>query len=104
MTRPHQSLPLIKLIGDPLENFYQLGLKDQDRHKPVLSHINNLIKTPWKSVDLVAGEVLKQVLSRTLANCPHFKANLGAYAEGLELPFEDVARGLLTPELLRFMS
>lgn len=104
MTRNSNDLPLVKLIGDPLENFYQLGLKDRDRHNVVLSHINNLIKTPWKPVDLVAGEVLKQVLSRTLANCPHFKKNLGAYAEGLERPFDEVARGLLTPELLSFMS
>lgn len=104
MTRQSSNLPLTKLIGDPLENFYQLGLKDRERHKSVLEHINKLIKTPWKSVDLVAGEVLKQVLSRTLANCPHFKKNLGAYAEGLNIPFEDVAKGLLTPEILSFMS
>lgn len=104
MTRNSKDLPIVKLIGDPHENFYQLGLKDKERHKLVLEHINNLIKTPWKSLDLVAGEVLKQVLSRTLANCPNFKKNLGAYSEGLDKPFDEVARGLLTPELLSFMS
>lgn len=104
MTNTTSDLPFIKLFGDPTENFYQLGLKDKNRHFLVLDHINSLIKTPWKGVNFVAGEVLKQVLSRTLANCPHFKKNISAYSEGLGVPFDDVARALLTPELLSFMS
>jgi len=104
MTRNSTNFPITKLIGDPLENFYQLGLKDKDRHKIVLDHINNLIKTPWKALDLVAGEVLKQVLSRTLASSSEFQKNIGAYSEGLSRPSDEVARGLLTPELLSFMS
>lgn len=104
MTNTVKDLPLIKLIGEPSENFYQLGLKDRDRHKPVISHINKLIKTPWKALDLVAGEVLKQVLTRTLADAPEFKKNITAYSEGLAVPFDEVARALLTPELLSFMT
>ncbi len=104
MTNTSIDLPIIKLFGDPTENFYQLGLKDKNRHNVVLDHINSLIKTPWKGVNLVAGEVLKQVLARTLANCPHFKKNISAYSEGLGTPFDEVARALLTPELLSFMS
>jgi hypothetical protein len=104
MTKPSIDLPIIKLFGDPTENFYQLGLKDKNRHILVLDHINSLIKTPWKGINLVAGEVLKQVLARTLANCPHFKKNISAYSEGLGTPFDEVARALLTPELLSFMS
>ncbi len=104
MTRNSKNFPITKLIGDPLENFYQLGLKDKDRHKVVLDHINNLIKTPWKAMDLVAGEVLKQVLNRTLASSSEFQQNIGAYSEGLSRRSDEVARGLLTPELLSFMS
>jgi hypothetical protein len=104
MTNNSIDLPIIKLFGDPTENFYQLGLKDKERHFLVLDHISSLIKTPWKGVNFVAGEVLKQVLSRTLANCPDFKRNITAYSEGLGIPFDDVARALLTPELLSFMS
>lgn len=104
MTNTSIDLPIIKLFGEPTENFYQLGLKDKNRHILVLDHISSLIKTPWKGVNLVAGEVLKQVLSRTLANSPDFKRNISAYSEGLGTPFDDVARALLTPELLSFMS
>ena len=94
-----QDIPFIRLIGDPTENFYQLGIKDRQGYKLLLEHISSLLKFPFGNVDRFfkySGELGAQLL---LQSNPDFKKNIEAYAEGLETTADRVAYALLTPEM-----
>ncbi|MBT3527478.1 MAG: hypothetical protein HN482_14380 [Bdellovibrionales bacterium] len=95
--------PLITLIGDPEETFYQLGLKDREDFLSLFNHITQIISTPWKSVDRVVQELIKQIITRGL-NCDSFLRFASAYAEGVERELEDVVYALLVPEMTAALS
>ncbi|MBT3584845.1 MAG: hypothetical protein HN509_08050 [Halobacteriovoraceae bacterium] len=99
-----QSLPHIKLIGDPAENFYQLGLKDRENYHTTLNHIKALLSTPWQGLNITLEELVKAVLLQSKKRGGALDQNLQAYAEGLARPGEDIAYALLLPEILACMS
>lgn len=103
MTSPND-FPIHCLIGDTLENFYQLGLKDRDRHRMLMDHANGLFRTRWEGVNKATQEVLKALLTPALEYHPRFKKRLESYAEGLGERPSEVAMGLLIPEMMSFME
>ena len=96
--------PLSRLIGDELDNFYQLGLKDRERHHLLLSHATGLFRLPWKGANSALQETMKALMFPALEMHPRFKKRIQAYAEGLDRPVREVAFALLVPELMCFMN
>ena len=94
------SSPVIPLLGQEEENFYQLGIQDQ---KGFLLSYQSLQKTlghfpPYIS-ELFHG-LLKQGCLSIIERHPQLKRNLEAYAEGLEVPPRDVYGAFFLPEIL----
>jgi hypothetical protein len=96
--------PLIKLIGDEQENFYQLGLKDKEGHQLLLDHALGLFKTPWKLVNISFQEILKSIVTPCLELQPSFKRRIEAYSEGLGRRPSEIALAYLIPEMMCFMD
>lgn len=94
------ALPLITLIGDPEENFYQLGVKDKQNHSDVLIHIQSQLRILGPSLDYYLHKIFQGALTHKLRRGELFSKLLSSYAEGLEKDVEDVAFGLLVPEIL----
>ncbi len=97
-------LPVITLIGDPIENFYRLGKQDKENYRPVLDEIKALMQTPWKSVDKGVKEAGLFLIKNAFSNASPFRKHVEAYAEGLEISFEEVALGLLVPEIISSLN
>ena len=89
----------IHLFGDPEENFYSLGKKDQFSYEEIYQQISMLCarNTFFAQVLKFATEYLAR--NKTLEN-QSFMRNLDAYAEGLERKRENVAFAMLLPELV----
>ncbi len=96
--------PFYKLVGDSTENFYQLGLKDRDRHKNLLTHALGVISTPWAPLNKALQEAMKALTIPTLERCPEYKKKLVAYAEGLGENPHTLAMAYAIPELMCFMT
>ena len=97
-------IPVINLIGDPVENFYRLGKQDKESYRPVLDEIKAMLQTPWKSVDKGVKEAGLLLIKNAFSKSSPFRKHVEAYAEGLEIPFEDVALGLLVPEVISSLN
>ncbi len=93
-------LPLITLVGDPEENFYQLGVKDKQNHSDVLVHMQSQLKIFGPTIDYYLHKIFQGALTHKLQRGEIFSKLLGAYSQGLERNIEDVALGLLIPEIL----
>ena len=104
MDQKHPNLPLIRLIGDSIDNFYQLGLKDKENHSNILSHLNSLIKTPFSKVDLTIRHLAKATLKQGFTHLPEFQKKMKAYSEGLGIAKEELTLSLLVPEIVSFLS
>ena len=52
-------LPVIHLIGDPEENFYQLGLKDAPQFDQAISSMTGLINTDFSLPNEVVKNLVK---------------------------------------------
>lgn len=102
--RPLGPLPFTQLFGDTEENFYQLGIKDRERHSLVLSSIKNLIKTPWNLLNNTTEKLITGVVDKALPLHPEFKRLLTAYADGLERKPDELAYSYLLPELVSCMN
>lgn len=104
MKKTGKKLPLVTLVGDPLENLYQLGVKDRDKFQAILAQIESLLGTPWKATDKISKELLKIQANKILRQVPEFKNKIEAYAEGLMIDPKRLAAAYLLPEFLSFMS
>lgn len=98
------AIPFIDLVGDPNENFYQLGLKDAEAAKLALLHIESLIKTPWQSVDTGLRFMAEGLFRSTSSWSKRFSPWLSAYAEGVGVKPERLMLAYLVPELSACMS
>jgi len=98
------NLPLIKLIGDARENFYQLGLADRETFLPLKNHLSSLIKTPWPPLNKVIKEIGQLYLRQGPKHSPEFYKNVSSYAEGLGINYAEMALTLLIPEYLSFVT
>lgn len=94
----------IKLVGESTENFYQLGLKDRDRHKNLLHHATNIVATPWGGLNHVINESLKALILTNLDRHRGYKNKISAYAEGLGESPQTLAMAYAIPELMCFMN
>lgn len=96
--------PLIKLIGDPVENFYQLGLKDQVGHEDIYHHLQAPLKTSLRAIDKIVQETSKLIITQVIKRNHVTNNYLTAYAEGLDISVEDVALSLMIPEVFSCLS
>lgn len=99
-----KTLPTINLFGDEEENFYQLGLKDQDSAKYALSMIRELISTRWPSVNILIHNALSQILDKIILTDREYGRLLNAYAEGAGLDSKDLQSALMIPEICSFLG
>lgn len=97
------TLPIVHLIGDPEENYYQLGLKDRELGKKLHHDSLTLLKSNSVIIDKFLKIGLKEYLKRTLFQNPNKYPRLKAYADGMGLDFHDVAQVLMMPELTSAM-
>lgn len=93
-------LPLITLIGDPEENFYQLGVKDKVNYSDISKHLYSQLRILGPSLDPYVHKIIQGALLPKISKGELFSKLLNSYAEGLEKKVEDVALGLLIPEIL----
>lgn len=94
-----KQIPVIDLVGDIDENFYQLGMKDAEAAKLALKHTESLIKTPWQNMDAGIRFLAKNLLFSSDKWKGRFSPWIKSYAEGLEQPVERVMLACLIPEL-----
>ncbi|MFZ4713589.1 MAG: hypothetical protein ACOYL6_07755 [Bacteriovoracaceae bacterium] len=98
MSTPH--IPSITLIGDMLENFYQLGVKDKDAYPEVKKFFRHLIG----DTNLITTSALQTFhefyFGKCLKHNPEFRSQVFAYAEGLGTDPKELSFELLIPELL----
>lgn len=107
MSKSHKNLaplPLTQLFGDTEENFYQLGIKDRERHGLILEGIKNLTKTPWNLLNRTLEELIKNLLNKALPFYPEYKRLLDSYAEGLNRHSSELAYVFLIPEFVSALS
>ncbi len=93
----------IHLIGDELENFYNLGVKDQKNLPSALKSVKNLIASPNKEFKLFEKIVdggLLILAQKVLSKSKHYRQTLRAYSDGLEIPLLKMATISLIPEIM----
>ena len=95
-------LNIIKLFGNEEECFYQLGLKDQEQAKITAHNIQNLVSTPWKTINKVAHKAISELLSRALLN--NDCQRLRAYCEGANISYTELSYSLFIPEICSFLG
>ena len=90
----------IHLFGNPEENFYILGKKDKDSYHRIYNQISSLcIRNKHLTKILRLANELSLHLSRKKYEHHHNK-ELKAYAEGLEVPYEEILYSFLLPEIV----
>ncbi len=97
-TNKPPSLELIKLVGSPAENFYQLGVKDRDGHKMLFEHMEKILKIPGDRVKKVLKRVGEISAASMLQLDPEFKHLLDSYCQGLGMDENEYLFSLLLPE------
>tara|TARA_R110002072_G_scaffold276051_1_gene437593 strand:- start:352238 stop:353848 length:1611 start_codon:yes stop_codon:yes gene_type:complete len=95
-----KNLPVIKLIGDEQENFYQLGLKDREDYFALLEQSKALIKTPWGPINKAFEEVAKPLVKKLWKEHKEFHERIHSYSEGLNCPPDEIILSMLIPELM----
>ncbi|MDD0853109.1 hypothetical protein HBN50_08375 [Halobacteriovorax sp. GB3] len=99
-----QSFPVIDLIGDPLECFYQLGLRDKEEAKTIISHLQGVLSTPSPQANRLIHSVARELSDQVFANGNIFDRYISAYSDGLSRNKKEIAFCMLIPELMCFMS
>lgn len=97
-------LSVIQLVGDELENIYQLGLKDRERHEALFHQIQHFLSTPYPMFDRMGKKLASYLVNYHLENNSSFEQKVQAYAEGLDQDPKEVAYAMLIPELVSSMS
>lgn len=90
-------MPVVELIGDRIENYYQLGLKDKFASEALIKDSKNLLKTPLAPLNFLIEEGIKQLTYLKLNNSSFWK-KVEAYSEGLGMNTSDVLACLVFPE------
>ncbi len=97
-------LSIIQLVGDELENIYQLGLRDRERHEPLFHQIQHFLSTPYPLFDRMGKKMASYLVNYNLEHNSSFEKKIQAYAEGLAQDPKEVAYAMLIPELVSSMS
>lgn len=93
-------IPYIKLVGDELENFYQLGVRDKIGHKALYKQANELMPLHIKSDSNLIKKLGMELIGEYFRKKSSFFKKVEAYAEGLELPPKDLLLTFLVPDIL----
>lgn len=94
------NLPTVRLIGDSLENFYQLGVKDNLAFTDLLKTYQSLMGMNHLPIyGFYKGFELKNI-KKIVEGKTELNSQLAAYTEGLAAKEHDVLFTLLAPELL----
>lgn len=96
--------PHINLIGDSLENFYALGLKDKNSAPLLINQMKSLIETPWSSFNKAVFDISTPLIKHMFLSMPLFKEHISSYAEGLNRKPEEIALCYILPEVLSSMD
>jgi hypothetical protein len=96
----HTHIPSITLIGDMLENFYQLGVKDKEAYPEVKKFFRHLIGDTNLLTTSALQTFHEYYLGKCLKHNPEFRSQVYAYAEGLDSDPKELAFELMIPELL----
>jgi len=98
------SIPHYELIGDPIQNFYQLGLKDKNKAKIVYKDIHNLFKVPNEALNDKLNQIIQNILPIFFKPNSHYSKYLQAYAEGLGIDDNETFYTLMLPEILSMLK
>lgn len=97
-------LPIIRLFGETLENFYQLGLNDRDGHEVLLEHTKLMMSTPWDKANKLITPILTNLISQITSSNPDFNKLVRSYSQGLNQSDNDLIYAFLVPEIFSFMN
>lgn len=97
-------IPSITLIGDPLENFYQLGLKDAEAYPEIKKYFRLLLKDSNVFTTSAFQTFHEYYLGRSFKDIPDYHAQVSAYAEGLKVSPKEVSFELMIPELMNAVT
>jgi hypothetical protein len=92
-------LPVIKLIGNPEENFYSLGKKDKDGYILIQDQITKLCMRSEYAAKLIKKVTEVSTIYNKKGSI-RLESELKAYAEGLEKPYSEVLFTFLLPEIV----
>lgn len=93
-------LPTTYLIGDPQENFYQLGIKDTDKYKDTSADVRALLKDTNVLTHTFFKGFTDYYLKKIIEHNPELKAHLIGYSEGLGVDPGKFCFEFLMPELI----
>ncbi|WP_127717630.1 hypothetical protein [Halobacteriovorax sp. HLS] len=93
-----------QLIGDPLESFYQLGLKDQKGHSLLLDHMKVVLTLGIPKVDKIIQDLAAVFFDSQMEHNRVFKQWSKQYAQGLGISDKELIFALLLPELSSCLS
>ena len=90
---------VVRLIGNPEENFYTLGLRDKIGHEELSSQVKTMASGRLNVSKFLSKGI--EISSAMLRNDRFlYSSYLKAYAEGLGVPLRDVYALLLIPEFI----
>lgn len=93
-----------KLIGDPKEAFYQLGLKDKNFLEDILSHLEEVTKSDQKVLDLMTQKSLDLYALYASANLADEIPYLDDYLSGSGTSKNDFFKAMTYPEILTALT
>jgi hypothetical protein len=104
MDNVSRPMTITTLVGDELEQLYQLGLNDRDRHESLFTQVNHFLSTPYPLVEKIAAQLAEYLVKSNLDNNVAFKKRIQAYSEGLNVSLKEAAYATLIPELVSCLS
>lgn len=96
--------PLSRLIGDPEENYYQLGLKDRALNSPIFHHMDAQFLTSDRRINQLIKTFTSAAIYPYLKSEGEFKGWIRAYSEGIQEPLGHLAQTLFLPDLISAIS
>jgi hypothetical protein len=93
-----------KLIGDPKEAFYQLGLKDKNFLEDMLEHLEEITNSDQAVIDLVIQKSLDLYALYASANLADEIKYLEDYLSGSATSKNDFFKAMTYPEILTAMT
>lgn len=94
----------IELFGSIEENFYQLGIRDKEEGKLVHKQVKAMLKTPFTPVNNLIEKIGKEIIKSSLLKDKNKYPHLNAYAEGMQIPAEELFYVMLMPEMVSAMT
>lgn len=99
MTNP-DLLATTYLIGDPQENFYQLGIKDTDKYKETSADVRALLQDTNAVTSVFYKAFTEYYLKKIIEKNSDMKTHLLSYSEGLGVDPAKFCFEFLMPELI----